>query len=197
MKKSKMNVTTLIAVFTALIVFNACQKNESLIPSSSPNPSALNSNVRIAPVVPPVLEVPAGNSVCFQAFATGVQIYVVTLTTAGYAWVFQAPEANLYANAGLTGLIGTHYAGTTWESISGSKVAGAKLQAVTVDATAIPWLLLGAVSSQGPGVLEGVTYIQRVNTAGGLAPSTGADASHVGEVARVPYTAEYYFYKAE
>ena len=40
------------------------------------------------------------------------------------------------------------------------------------------------------------TYIQRVNTTGGLAPTSGCDASTVGTVAKVPYTADYYFYKA-
>jgi len=39
-----------------------------------------------------------------------------------------------------------------------------------VDSTAIPWLRLGAVISSGPGVLDDTTYIQRVNTVGGIAP---------------------------
>jgi hypothetical protein len=54
--------------------------------------------------------------------------------------------------------------------------------------------LLGAVSSEGPGIVHRVTYIQRVNTVGGLAPADPGDVP--GEVARVPYTAEYFFYRA-
>jgi len=38
-----------------------------------------------------------------------------------------------------------------------------------------------------------VTYIQRVNTTGGLAPSEPGLLE--GETKEVPYTAEYYFYK--
>jgi hypothetical protein len=41
-----------------------------------------------------------------------------------------------------------------------------------------------------------VTFIHRLETAGGKAPATGCDASHVGETARVDYTATYYFYEA-
>ena len=63
------------------------------------------------------------------------------------------------------------------------------------DASAIPWLLLVAVSTEGPGVLDGVTYIQRVNTTGGLAPAV--PGTFVGQEADVPYTAEYYFYREE
>jgi hypothetical protein len=40
-----------------------------------------------------------------------------------------------------------------------------------------------------------VTFIQRVNTIGGTAPAEAG--LFVGDEARVPYTAEYYFYRAE
>ncbi|MFI5219724.1 MAG: DUF3455 domain-containing protein [Bacteroidia bacterium] len=198
MKKNKISVFALMALFTA-VVFSACQKNNSIEPATEQTGSTVNSGERNGPVVPPILEVPAGNRVSYHVFASGVQIYTCTETSPGvFAWVFTAPEAALYANAGFNGNgVGTHYAGPTWESNSGSKVAGTRLQGVTVDATAIPWLLLGAVSSQGPGIYEGTTYIQRVNTTGGLAPATGANASTVGQQARVPYTAEYYFYCAD
>ena len=39
-----------------------------------------------------------------------------------------------------------------------------------------------------------MTFIQRVNTTGGIAPA--APGTTVGEEARVPYTAEYFFYRA-
>ena len=136
------------------------------------------------------LQVPAGNSVTFHGYAIGVQIY----SWNGTSWVFQSPLAVLYGDPGYNGQVATHYAGPTWQSNSGSKVVGKKLAACTPDTTAIPWLKLGAVSSQGPGVLDGVTFIQRVNTVGGIAPS--APGTAVGQIANVPYTAEYFFYSA-
>ena len=76
---------------------------------------------------------------------------------------------------------------------SGSYVIAAVSERATPDATAIPWLLLKAVESGGPGIFDGVTYIQRVNTVGGTAPAETGD--FVGEEAHVPYSADYYFYR--
>ncbi len=141
-----------------------------------------------SPDVPAALEVPAGNKVAFHAFAVGVQIY----DWSGTAWVFVAPEAVLFADAGGHGEVGIHYAGPTWESESGSKVVGARV-ASSPAANAIPWLLLQAVSAEGPGIFHRVTYIQRVNTTGGTAPTT--PGSVAGTRVEVPYTAEYVFYR--
>jgi len=63
------------------------------------------------------------------------------------------------------------------------------------DTTAIPWLLLEAVSTSGPGIYNSVTYIQRANTKGGLPPA--GPGSFIGETVQVPYTAEYYFYREQ
>jgi hypothetical protein len=45
--------------------------------------------------------------------------------------------------------------------------------------------------------MSDVTFIQRLDTVGGLAPTSACDAQHVGEVAGVEYTATYYFYRAK
>jgi hypothetical protein len=39
-----------------------------------------------------------------------------------------------------------------------------------------------------------VAFVQRINTAGGLAPTGGCDASTVDTLVRIPYSADYYFY---
>ena len=57
----------------------------------------------------------------------------------------------------------------------------------------IPWLRLQALTAEGPGIFAETTFIQRVHTAGGKAPST--NGSFVGQVARIPYTADYFFYR--
>jgi len=139
------------------------------------------------------LQVPAGNDLSLHAFATGVQIYRWNATT--NLWDFAGPRANLFADAGLHSKIGTHYAGPTWESKTGSKVVGAVVETCLPDPTAIRWLRLAAVTSQGPGVFAGTTWIQRVNTTGGLAPSTPGTTP--AQIVEVPYTAEYDFYRAE
>jgi hypothetical protein len=130
------------------------------------------------------------NKVAMVAFATGVQIY----RWSGSAWVFVAPEAVLYANEDYDGVVAIHYAGPTWESNSGSKVVGVRAAGCTPDPSAIPWLRLNAVTAEGPGIFSRVTCIQRVNTVGGIAPATPGTV--VGQEARVPYKAQYVFYRA-
>jgi hypothetical protein len=148
------------------------------------------SESRIADVTAcPELAAPAGSKLAFHTYADGVQIYRWT----GASWSFVGPSAILSADAAGNGTVGIHYAGPTWESNSGGKVVGAVQKRCTPDAGAIPWLLLGSVSTEGPGVFHRVTHIQRVNTVGGNAPA-GA-GSFVGEEARVSYTAEYFFYR--
>jgi len=136
------------------------------------------------------LKVPAGNKVAHELYADGVQIYRWN----GTSWIFVAPEAELYANSGNGGAVGIHYGGPTWESNSGSKVVATVSERCTPDPNAIPWLLLKAVSSEGPGIFDKVTFIQRVNTVGGTAPAEPGNFS--GEEVEVPYTAQYFFYRA-
>lgn len=137
------------------------------------------------------LQVDAGNTVSFHAFASGVQIYRWNAST--NQWTLLGPDATLFADAGRKGVIGTHYAGPTWQSNSGSAVVGTMVENCVVDPTAIRWLKLAAVSSHGPGPFDGTTFIQRVNTVGGLAPTSPGSPNQVVEV---PYEAEYYFYRA-
>ena len=66
----------------------------------------------------------------------------------------------------------------------------------------MPWLLLETTGVQegpnGGDLLTRTTFIQRVNTDGGLAPATGcAQLSDVGKKAFVPYTADYFFFTSE
>jgi hypothetical protein len=134
------------------------------------------------------LRAPAGSRLAFHVYAEGVQIYRWN----GTSWTFVAPSALLFADAGGHGVVGSHYGGPTWRSVSGGTSVGTVVGRCTADPSAIPWLLLSAVSA-GPGVLHGTTSIQRVNTVGGTAPST--PGSFTGEQASVPYTAEYFFYR--
>lgn len=169
------------------------------------SPASMDAgNDNRAPEVPATLRVSDGNKVSFHAYAVGVQIYTATASTnspTGFVWTFHAPEAVLFDAD--SNVVGRHYAfaGPTrpaWESESGSRVVGARTVApVTVNTNAIPWLILSAVPTNtiGPGIFERTTYIQRVNTTGGLAPTIAPTAPD--QEAREAYTAEYFFYRAE
>ena len=135
------------------------------------------------------IAVPAGNRLAYHVYATGVQVY----SWNGSSWGFVGPIATLYADPGFNGRVGTHYGGPTWKSNSGGLVIGKKKDECSPDPNSIAWLLLYADETDGVGMFSDVTFIQRVNTSGGKAPSYAG--SFDGEEARVPYTTEYYFYR--
>jgi hypothetical protein len=143
--------------------------------------------------VPTDLQVPAGNKLAFKATGVGVQIYVWTVNATDpslSSWVLKAPHALLFHHEGE--VVGIHFAGPNWESNSGSKIGGKRLAGVTVDPTAIPWLLLQGINPSGTGAFSDVTYIQRLNTMGGLPPAT--PGTEAGQEVLVPYVADYLFY---
>jgi len=154
-----------------------------------------NSNGPVLPEQCSSIQVDAANKLAFHVYARGVQIYRWNALTG--KWDFVAPVASLFAEENYHGEVGNHYVGPTWESKSGSKVVGRRVLGTgcTPDPTAIPWILLEKVTTQGPGIFGSVTFIQRVNTTGGNAPSEPGAVD--GEVKEVAYTAEYYFYRAE
>ena len=145
--------------------------------------------------VPAALRTPAGESRYLEAFAAGFQIYECSQKPdSAYEWVFKAPEATLADRSGRA--LGRHYAGPTWESSAGSTVVGeVKARDPGPSPTAIPWLLLAAKTNTGSGTFAAARSIQRVATAGGLAPGEACSGANLKQLARVPYTATYYFYR--
>jgi hypothetical protein len=146
-----------------------------------------------APEVPPEIAVEDGNKVHFHGYAEGVQIY----TWNGSDWGNAVPRATLFDDDG--NVVATHFGtpnGPAWRSNSGSEVVG-KLppKRARVDETAIDWLLLPAFAefTHGPGILGATSFIHRVNTVGGKAPSEAG--TMIGQVVEVPYSADYFFYR--
>jgi hypothetical protein len=150
------------------------------------------------PAVPSDIGVPTGNKVFLVGHAVGVQIYSCNATSSGIEWRFVAPRAELYNDHG--SLIITHFGGPSWQATDGSTVVGRRETGVTVDATAIDWLRLSAASTvEGPDGdrLVSTTFIQRVATSGGLIPpAADCNATTAGTQQEIPYTADYYFWKA-
>lgn len=144
------------------------------------------------PQLPPAaaaLQVPPGHVVTRRCFAVGVQIYQWNATA--QSWVFQGPQALLFPSGAAGHAVGVHFAGPTWV-LGGATIVGAPIASYAADPTAIPWLLLAATGT-GQGPLADTVYVQRLATVGGRAPArTGTP----GEIAQVPYLAQYWFYRA-
>jgi len=146
------------------------------------------------PNVPDAIQPLAGEELVLMVRATGFQIYVCRPDAEGKpAWTLKAPEAELCDEQGK--VIGKHFGGPTWQLNDGSQVIGK--MAAKVDAPgpkAIPWLLVTVTGHSGNGKLSSVTSIQRVNTVGGLAPTTECSQRSGDVEFKSSYSADYYFY---
>lgn len=158
--------------------------------------TAAPQNAAIA--VPETLNPTAGETLLMVVPAVGVQVYECRAAKAmpgAFEWAFVAPEAELFDPRG--DRIGIHYAGPHWEAADGSRIVGVvKARADAPRAGTIPWLLLATRSVGTQGAFSKVASIQRVNTTGGAAPAHGCSQAAVGDMARVAYTADYYFFGA-
>ncbi|HEY1104389.1 MAG TPA: DUF3455 domain-containing protein [Burkholderiaceae bacterium] len=148
--------------------------------------------------LPDAVKVPAGNKVSLETVGVGQITYECRVkkdTTDQFEWVFVGPDAKLFDRASKQ--LGRYYGPpATWESSDGSKLTGAQVAVSPAGAGNIPLQLVKANPASGPGVLQGVTFIQRVAIQGGVAPAAACVAGNKGEKQIVTYQADYIFWKA-
>jgi len=204
----------------ALIFTVVCVNAEAQVRSSSGASVRSAATDIVVPPVPPDLKIEDGNEVFLLGHGVGTQNYVCKPVGAGFRFVLFTPQATLFKQNNQQ--IITHFFGpnpsepntdptvvsdfqirVAWQHQDSSTV-WAKLHepngAVMVDETAVPWLKLDVVGHQdgltGGDTLSSTTFIQRLNTTGGVAPLVGCtSATDVGNQAFIPYTADYFFYR--
>jgi len=165
------------------------------------------------PPVPAAIKVEAGQKAFLVGHAVGTQNYICLPLGSGFAWTLFGPQATLFNDDEAQRI--THFLSpnpeeggllrATWQhsrdtSSVWARAINSSSDPMFVAPGAIPWLLLEVVGSQrgpkGGNKLTATTFIQRLNTGGGIAPSTGcALSTDLGKREFVPYTADYYFYK--
>jgi hypothetical protein len=152
-----------------------------------------NLHARCPSDMPAGLNPPSDATLAASYPAKGVQIYVCAAPAAGGdpVWTLKAPHAVLFDGPEAAVI---HFGGPSWQALDGSLVTATRTAGATPNATAIPWLLLQVATHVGPGLFADATWIQRLQTTGGLAPTTGCDAAHVNAQVLAPYSADYFFY---
>lgn len=145
--------------------------------------------------LPEAVRVPAGEMQKLWTVGAGEITYECRekASAAGqFEWVFVAPVATLKDAGGK--LVGKYYGGPTWEANDGSKVSGKQVAVAPAAAGNIPLQLVKADPAMGAGAMQGVSYIQRLKTQGGVAPSAACAMANKGAQTKVPYQADYVFY---
>ncbi|HVF63938.1 MAG TPA: DUF3455 domain-containing protein [Casimicrobiaceae bacterium] len=146
--------------------------------------------------VPAPVKPPAGQKAAMTWTGAGELTYECRAKAdnpQAFEWVFVGPDAKL-TDAQSKAAMGKYYAGPTWESTDGSKITGKQVAVAPAAAGNIPFQLVK--TEGGSGAMKDVTYIQRINTQGGVAPSDACAAANKGAKKTVPYSADYVFYKA-
>lgn len=191
------------------LVLTSCRKEQNVGKMNSIEAEAENglgnaygqTDISTCAPIPEILNVPEGNKLVLQTFAKGVQIYEVKRKATdpnAFEWVNIAPSATLYAKPEFVNPLIDHFAGPSWQFIKGPEkgetVVATRSQGITVDQTAIQWLLLEAVKDRSTPDNK-ITFVQRICTVGGLAPTTVPSEANLGQIDSTPYTASYLFYE--
>ena len=145
--------------------------------------------------LPEPVRVPTGQRVLMSATGIGELTYECREkkdAAGAFEWAFVGPVAQLYSAD--RKIVGKYYAGPTWESTDGSKVTGKQVAVAPAAPGNIPLQLVKAEPAMGSGAMSGISYIQRLNTQGGMAPKTACTSDTQGARQKVAYKAEYVFY---
>lgn len=157
--------------------------------SAAAGQAAVSQPARAGVDVPPALEVPDGNRLTGVFSAEGVQTYTCT----DGAWKLLEPAATLWAkNDHSRRTVALHSRGPVWVSTVDGSAVNATAIATSPKTGTIPELLLQATATRGTGVFADVSYIQRLDTHGGVAPTTACTGT---DQTSVRYSATYTFYK--
>lgn len=148
--------------------------------------------------LPDSVKVPAGHKVDLETVGVGEITYECRAkkdTMGQFEWVFVGPDAKLMDRRGQQ--VGRYYGPpATWESNDGSKVTGAQVAVAPAAAGSIPLQLVKANPASGNGAMQGISYIQRVATQGGVAPALPCTQAQIGQKQQVAYQADYIFWRS-
>src|SRR5262245_30483035 len=201
MKKQHFQTVLFVAASFAVMAVS-CKRDKASLPD--PNSPSFHITQTEAINIPAAVDLPAnlpnGNSRVATFYAVGVQKYkaqvIAGSNPVAYQWVFVAPQADLYDITNKK--VGTHSAGPDWQLSAADSMFGQAFNpprtAPGDNETDIDWLLLMPKTGKAPtGFFANVTYVQRIATKGGKAPTTHPAAE--SDVIDVGYTAIYRFSK--
>lgn len=184
---------TIRTSLTALALLGAAAALTACGSMSSPAAPAFNQSS-----LPTAVQVPAGQRIAMETVGAGDITYECRAKKdmpSAFEWVFVGPDAKLMDRSGK--VVGRYYGPpATWESNDGSKVTATQLAVAPASAGNIPLQLVKANPAMGMGAMQGVTYIQRVATQGGVAPAAACTAANAGQKQVVKYQADYIIWKA-
>lgn len=177
-------------LFAGVLTLSACE-TVAPRPSGSQSPGARGVEAPSLGFFSKI-KVPDDREAVLKLAARGAQVFRCEKHDGQGLWVFRQPDAELVDGAGK--VVGRHGANFSFEHTDGSRlVATIAAHDDAPKPTDLRWLLM-TTRSFGKGAFDGVTHVQRVNTAGGMPPPR-CDIAHAGRVLRIDFTSDFLFYR--
>lgn len=149
--------------------------------------------------VPDAIKVPDGHAISLETVGVGDITYECRdkANAPGQTeWFFVGPKAVLNDRSGKP--VGNYFGPpATWQAKDGSTVTGTQLAVAPAAKGDLPYQLVKANPAQGSGTMQGISYIQRLATRGGVAPSMDCTVQNKGAQQVVKYQADYVFWTAK
>ncbi|HSW07833.1 DUF3455 domain-containing protein [Aquabacterium sp.] len=181
-------VSPITLSLAALAALSACTSMPASAPMKLFDQAAL----------PAAVQVPTGHRVALETVGVGEITYECRAKAnapGSFEWVFVGPKAVLNSRQGSA--IGSYFGPpATWQASDGSAITGAQVAVAPNAPGSIPLQLVKANPATGAGAMNGISYIQRVATQGGVAPAMPCAGDSTGKREIVKYQADYIFWKA-
>ncbi|MBA3595534.1 MAG: DUF3455 domain-containing protein [Polaromonas sp.] len=162
---------------------------------SAPRPP-LSEYLTQQPALPGDIRVPAGHQAVLEARGIGQLQYECQATNRSpwqYAWL--PLDRSIELRDSFNNTITLARSARSWVHRDGSELAVREFVEVDNGIVNLPLQRARVEPSSLPGTLNNISYIQRVRTLGGLPSIRNCSAAELGMRVRVPYEADYVFWR--
>ncbi|MDO9359888.1 MAG: DUF3455 domain-containing protein [Polaromonas sp.] len=147
--------------------------------------------------LPADVRVPAGHQAVLEARASGeLQYECQAIKRAPFEYAWLPRDRSIELRDGSNSAIVLSRSGRSWVHRDGSQLAVREFVEVDNGPHSLPFQRARVEPSTLSGALHNISYIQRINTVGGLPSVRNCSSAELGMRVQVPYEAEYVFWRA-
>ena len=146
--------------------------------------------------LPADVRVPAGHQAVLEARASGeLQYECQAIKRAPFEYAWLPRDRSIELRDGSNSAIVLSRSGRSWVHRDGSQLAVREFVEVDNGPHSLPFQRARVEPSMLSGALNNISYIQRINTVGGLPSVRNCSSAELGMRVQVPYEAEYVFWR--
>jgi hypothetical protein len=143
------------------------------------------------------VQVPRGHRVGMETASTGEVAYecrLKSIATGEFDWLPVGSSARLTLRNGRE-IARYSTPPASWQHNDGSRLTGTLIAVAASTPGQLAYELVRADPATGDGVMNDITYIQRIPVRGGAPPSVPCGGANMGDRQVLPFQADYIFYR--